>query len=391
MMLEILAYAALALALLPAVVTAVNLAFFRVPPPRKLASPPKVSLLIPARDEEASIGDTLRAALASEGVELEVVVLDDGSTDRTGAIAALYAQDNSRLRVVAAPPLPLGWCGKQHACHVLAGHAHHPLLVFIDADVRLAPDALARIAGLLERGRLGLASGFPREETGTLPEALIVPLIYVLLLGYLPIWLARRSRHPALCAGCGQLMAVRRDAYEWAGGHEAIRNSRHDGLMLPRAFRRAGCATDLFDATELAHCRMYRNGREVWQGFAKNATEGMARPLALPIWTLLLGGGHILPFLLLFPALASNSWPALAASAAAGACVYGARAALALRFRQSWLGVLFHPFGIVLLLALQWSALLAALRGRPAIWRGRAYSSRATWTRSGTPSAGSRS
>jgi hypothetical protein len=388
MMLELLAYAALALALLPAGLTAVNLALFRGPPSRRHGPPPKVSLLIPARDEDVSIGDTLRAARASEGVELEVVVLDDGSTDRTAAIAATHARDDARLRVVAAPPLPPGWCGKQHACQVLAGYAHHPLLVFIDADVRLAPDALARIAGLLERNRLALASGFPRQEAGTLFEALIVPLIHVLLLGYLPIWLARRSRDPAFGAGCGQLMAVHRDAYEGAGGHAAIRNSRHDGLMLPRAFRRVGYATDLFDATELAHCRMYRGGHEVWQGFAKNATEGMARPLALPIWTLLLGGGQILPFLLLLPALAWGSWPALAASAAAGACVYGTRGALALRFRQTWPGVLFHPVGIALLLALQWSALLAALRGRPAIWRGRAYSSRATWS-SGTPRAGS--
>jgi hypothetical protein len=247
--------------------------------------------------------------------------------------------------------------------------------VFADADVRLSPDALARIAGLLERKGLDLASGFPQEVTGTPVEALIVPLIHVLLLGYLPIWLARRLQQPAFAAGCGQLIAVRRDAYQRAGGHAAIRNSRHDGLTLPRAFRRAGCTTDLFDATNLARCRMYRGRREVWQGFAKNATEGMAKPLALPVSTVLLGGGHVLPFLLLLAAFASGSSAALAASALAGACVYGTRIALALRFRQSWPGVLLHPLGIALLLALQWSALVAELRGRPAVWRGRAYSS----------------
>lgn len=374
-MLEILAYAALALAVLPAVVTAVNLAVFRAPPPRGPGPRPRVSLLIPARNEEANIGAALGAALASEGVELEVLVLDDGSTDRTAAIVAAHLQDDARLRLLAAPPLPPGWSGKQHACHVLAGHARHPLLVFADADVRLSPDALARIAGLIERKGLDLVSGFPQEVTRTLSEALIVPLIHVLLLGYLPIWLARQNRHPAFGAGCGQLVAVRRDAYQRAGGHAAIRSSRHDGLMLPRAFRRAGYATDLFDATDLARCRMYQGGREVWQGFAKNATEGMATPLALPFWTLLLGGGHLLPFLVLLPALATGAWPAAALSALAGACVYGTRSALALRFRQSWLGVLLHPLGIALLLALQWSALLAALRGRPAVWRDRAYSS----------------
>ena len=373
-MLEIPAYAALALAVLPAVMTAVNLAVFRAPPPRGPAPQPRVSLLIPARDEESNIGALLDTALASEGVDLEVVVLDDGSTDRTAAIVAAHMQRDPRLRLLVAPPLPPDWCGKQHACHVLAGHARHPLLVFADADVRLSPDALARIAGLLERKGLDLASGFPQEVTGTPVEALIVPLIHVLLLGYLPIWLARRLRHPAFAAGCGQLIAVRRDGYQRAGGHAAIRGSRHDGLTLPRAFRRAGCATDLFDATDLARCRMYRGGREVWQGFAKNATEGMAKPLALPVWTLLLGGGHVLPFLVLLVALAAGSWPAVAASAVAGACVYGTRIALVLRFRQSWPGALLHPLGIAVLLVLQWSALVGELRGRPAIWRGRAYS-----------------
>jgi cellulose synthase/poly-beta-1,6-N-acetylglucosamine synthase-like glycosyltransferase len=374
-MLEILASIALALALLPAALTVVNLAVFRAPPPHRSATRPKVSLLIPARNEEINIDGTLRAALASEGIELEVVVLDDGSTDRTAALVAAHMRDDVRLRLVAAPPLPPDWCGKQHACHVLASHAGHPLLVFVDADVRLAPDALARIAGLLERRRLDLASGFPLEETGTLAEALVVPLIHVLLLGYLPIWLARQSSHPAFGAGCGQLMAVRRDAYRRAGGHAAIRSSRHDGLMLPRAFRQAGCRADLFDATSLARCRMYRGGREVWQGFAKNATEAMARPLALPVWTVLLGGGHVLPFLLLIAALAAGSAAAVAASALACACVYGARTALVLRFRQSWLGALLHPMGVALLLVLQWSALVASLRGQPAVWRGRAYSS----------------
>jgi hypothetical protein len=120
---------------------------------------------------------------------------------------------------------------------------------------------------------------------------------------------------------------------------------------------------------------MYRSGREVWHGLAKNATEGMAKPVALPVWTLLLGGGHVLPFLVLPVALAVGAWSAVAATVLAGACIYGTRLALTLRFRQSWLGALLHPLGIALLLILQWTALLAKLRGRPAVWRDRVYAS----------------
>ncbi len=370
-MLTALGLAALALALLFAGMAAINLVLFR-PPPAPAAKRPAVSLLIPARDEAEAIGATLDAALASEGVTLEVLVLDDGSTDATAEVVRARMAVEPRLRLIDGPPLPKGWIGKQHACHVLAGEAAHETLVFLDADVVLAPDALARFAQALAGG-LDLASGFPREETRTLAETLVVPLIHVLLIGYLPLGAARRRPDAGFAAGCGQLMAVRRTSYARAGGHAAIRLMRHDGLMLPRAFRRAGCATDLFDATGLARCRMYAGAAQVWHGFSKNATEAMARPLALPVWTLLLGGGHVMPFVLAPVALAAQAPVAAGASFAACACVWGARAAMAIRFRQRWTGVLLHPVGVLAVLALNWSALAAQMRGRPAVWRGRAY------------------
>jgi glycosyltransferase involved in cell wall biosynthesis len=375
-MFEALAPLALGLALLPALLTAWNLALYRAPPRSGKGTRPRLSLLIPARDEEAQIGPALRAALESRGVDLEVVVLDDHSSDGTRAVVAALTAADPRIRLELAPPLPPGWSGKQHACQVLAERARHDLLVFVDADVRLAPDALARIAAFMGSREIGLASGFPRQETGTFGERLIVPLIHFLLLGFLPLARMRRSLQPALGAGCGQLICVRREAYERAGGHAAIRASLHDGLMLPRAFRRAGIMTDLFDATELASCRMYRGLAEVWRGFAKNATEGMARPAALPVWTVLLLGGQVLPFVLV-PASVFITVPgwAAATSVVAAACVYLNRLVLALRFRQSAVGALLHPLGIVGLLALQWIALIDQRRGRPAVWRGRAYSS----------------
>jgi hypothetical protein len=166
---------------------------------------------------------------------------------------------------------------------------------------------------------------------------------------------------------------VRAEAYFTAGGHRAIRTSLHDGLTLPRALRAAGARTDLCDATGLAACRMYDGWPAVWAGFTKNAREGMARPVALPVWTVLLGGGHVLPFLLAPAALAAGDGTALQASLAAIALVWAARAALALRFRQTPLSVLLHPVGVAAVLAIQWRALVAAPQRRPAAWRGRVY------------------
>ena len=151
----------------------------------------------------------------------------------------------------------------------------------------------------MQQERVGLGSGFPRELTAGFADGLLLPLIHFLLLGFLPIAAMRRSGSPALGAGCGQMIAVRKDAYQLAGGHGAVRRTMHDGIMLPRAFRAAGVMTGIFDASRFATCRMYGNTGDLLEGLLKNATEGMAKPIALPIWTLILGFGQVLPLLLM--------------------------------------------------------------------------------------------
>lgn len=368
-------WAAAALAALPASMIAPNLLFFRRP--RPAAERHAVSVIVPARNEEAAIGPCVRRLLASTGVDLEVIVVDDDSDDGTAAVVRALAAGDGRLRLHASPPLPPGWSGKQHACRVGASQARHPVLLFMDCDVRVEPGAVAAMAGFLKRSGAALASGFPRERTGTLGEALLIPLIHVLLLGYLPMLLMRWSRHVGLGAGCGQIMLADAAAYNGTGGHAMIRRSWHDGLNLPRAFRRCGHRTDIFDATALAECRMYHGFRATWLGLSKNAHEGMATSRALPVWTVLLGGGLVAPFLLLPFAwsLAPGSGATLGLTIGAGALLL-VRLALALRFRQSLISVPAMPFGVTLLLLLQWRVLLGQAGGRPQVWRGRTQLSR---------------
>ena len=366
------------LALLPAAMTITNIVQFR--PPRKPepgAPRPRVSLLIPARNEANSIEAAVTSALASEGVELEVVVLDDGSTDDTAAIVRRLAEADPRVRLHAAPPLPGGWCGKQHACWTLSKLATHDVLVWIDADVRLAPDALTLAAAYLDESDAPLVSGFPQQETLTPMEQLVVPLMHAVLLGYLPVYEMRRSLHPAFGAGCGQFFVARRAAYFKAGGHAAIRRSLHDGVTLPRAFRAAGFKTDLFDATDLATCRMYRTAGEVWRGFAKNATEGMATEGGIGVWTLLLLGGHVLPYVLLAAAALGAVEDAHSLTTrwivSAAGLSFCTSLLVMWRFRQTWTSGLLRPIGVAVLVAIQWYALGRKLLGRPSGWKGRAY------------------
>jgi hypothetical protein len=377
----ILALAALICASIPTLMFFHNLTLFRQHMPTgdlstlgNDADLEPVSVLIPARNEENTIEDAVRAVLASRGVELELVVLDDGSQDATYERMQRLVAEDSRVRLARGKPLPPDWCGKQHACATLAELAHHPILVFIDADVRLTPEALAYAVRLLKNSRAAMISGFPHQVTVTWLERLLIPLIHFVLLGFLPMGAMRRSSKPGYGAGCGQFVLVWQEAYHQVGGHAAVRTSLHDGIQLPRAFRRAGLHTDLFDASAYASCRMYHNAREVWQGLGKNAIEGMAAPGVIGPMTLLLVMGQIAPLVLLVAGLAGVlSLAATSVALVASLLVYIPPLIMVRRFRQPLDSALLHPLGILLLLVIQWQALIRWLRGRPSSWKGRSY------------------
>lgn len=374
----ILSSAALILAAIPAFLFAANLRVYRRPPPAPAdGSRPSVSVLIPARNEERAIRAAVEAALASHGVEVEVVVLDDRSEDATAAIVSDLADRDRRVHLLQGGELKPGWCGKQYACWNLARAASHDLLLFLDADVCLHPEGIAQLVAFLQASEADLVSGVPCQKTATLLERLLIPLIHFVLLSFLPLRRMRASRHPSYAAGCGQLFLARRSSYEKSGGHAAIRATLHDGIQLPRAFRSVGLMTDLCDATNVAICRMYHGAAEVWHGLVKNAVEGLGSPRLIVPSTLVLLGGQVLPvgLLVLAPWLSSAVF---ALSAAATLCGYSPRLLGVVRFRQSLLGALLHPLGVLLLVAIQWYALLRLLLGLPSAWKGRTYAGSGT-------------
>ena len=355
-----LGWCALVCAALPAILLVRNIGVFRPPAGRDDSA--AVSILIPARDEEANIADAIDSALANANAE--VLVLDDHSGDRTYDIAAEIAQREPRLRLLRGEPLPHGWLGKNFACAQLAAAASNRLLLFVDADVRLAHAAAAEMAYSLRTSGAHLISGVPRQEVRGFSEQLLIPLIHFVLLGFLPLDRMRRSNHPAYATACGQLMMIDRDAYESAGGHRAIRDSVHDGLTLPKAFRIAGCRTDLVDVTALASCRMYRRDADVWRGFSKNTHEGLGAPARILPFSILLIAGQVLPFVL----LATGMWQAYVAAVLA----LLPRAIAIRKFDQPLLGMLLHPFAVGALVSIQWAGLFRFISGKPTAWKGRA-------------------
>ncbi len=250
--------------------TLANLRAVRTPEDDPPPAPERISVLLPVRDEADQVRGCLESLLDQTGApDLEVLVLDDGSSDATVEALGSAAAD-PRVRLLTGTPPPPGWLGKPHACQQLADAATGTLLVFVDADVRLAPHALAATAALLRGAGLDLVSPYPRQLADTSAERLLQPLLAWSWMTTLPLRLAERSPRPSLGAANGQLLAVDADVYRRAGGHAAIRGEVLDDLALLRAVKRAGGHGGVADGSRVASCRMYSGWDQLVAGYTKS-------------------------------------------------------------------------------------------------------------------------
>jgi hypothetical protein len=269
------------LAVAGAVHAAWNARRLRVPPadPPPVAEP--VALLLPLRDEAHRVEPCLRALLAQTGVrDLRLVVLDDGSTDGTAEVVRRVCAGDPRVRLVEGRPLPVGWWGKPWACAQLAAAAgdEPTVLVFVDADVLLAPHAVAASVALLRWAALDLVSPYPRQVALTAAERLVQPLLQWSWLTTLPLRLAERSPRPSLAAANGQLLVVDAAGYRRAGGHRAVRAEMLEDLALLRAVKAAGGRGGVVDGTAVATCRMYAGWPDLRDGYAKSLWSALGSP-----------------------------------------------------------------------------------------------------------------
>jgi hypothetical protein len=307
----------------------------------------------------------LTAIREQVGVDItEILVFDDRSSDATSQVVAAHTSD-SRVRLLESNgEPPSGWLGKPWACHQLAIAASGDVFVFVDADVVLAADAVARIVSALGTQSVDAVSPYPRQLAITWSERVAQPLLQWSWATLLPLSLAETSTRPSLVAANGQLVGITRDAYDACGGHEAVRAEVLEDIALFRQLKRSGRRGVLVDGTNVAACRMYDDWPTLRDGYAKSLWSATGSPAGAAAIAVVLTTAYVVPPLAMLFVRSRAGAVGYAAGVAGRALVAGRVGA------RVWPDSLLHPASIVMfdyVLARSW---IGRRRGT-LTWRGR--------------------
>lgn len=352
--------------------TIVNLLLIRRIPLGQPSGEAFVSVVIPARNEEEAIGSTVRALLAQQYAALEVIVVDDCSTDGTRAVLAGIAAADPRLVVLEGQETPVGWLGKPWALHQGSLRARGELLLFVDADILYAPQAIPSAVAELERLDAAMIALFSRFEMRGLWEHAVIPQLASMAFMMLPVSLGNVIQTPVLAVGGGTGNLIRRDVYQAIGGHEALRSAVVDDVGLARHVRSSGHRSLFIRADHLVSVRMYRGLRQVVDGFTKNTFSTVERSYFFGLSSLVaMFVFHLLPWI---EALAGNR-----VALATIAFITTSRLILFASLGYPlWSALLLHPLQTVLWMWIMGRSMwVTGIRGKLP-WRGRTYDAAGT-------------
>ena len=244
---------------------------------------PEISIIVPARNEEASLGDCLESLTAQTGVAFEIIIVDDGSTDRTREIAQSFAN----MRVISPDPLPDGWTGKNNAVVAGAKEARAQWLLFTDADTVHLPGSLAHALAEAKREGADLLSYSPEQVAVTFAERAVMPVVFAELAAKYPPQKVR-EQNSGIAAANGQYILVRRAAYDAIGGHAAVAAEILEDVALARLFRDKGKHVYFRYGGDAVRTRMYRNWAQLREGWTKNLALLFPQPEQLAVQSLFL-------------------------------------------------------------------------------------------------------
>ena len=313
-----------------------------------------VDVLIPMRNEEENVEGCLKSVLNSELLDVsKVFVLDDGSSDSTAELIGQFKVD----KLIGTQP-PTGWLGKVWACHNLAQVGSGKYLVFMDADVRLHPYAIASAITQMNKFGWDFISPYPRQISGSFLEKLIQPLLQWSWLASVPLRIAEKFPNRSMTIANGQFFIVKRSAYNTSGGHASIPNEVLDDLELARLLISKGFKGGVADGSAVASCRMYKNNSQLIDGYTKSLWRAFGGQF----------GTLVAIFLLYFTGIS----PYLGIGAPAS-FIFLSRVLAAIKTRSNPAYAFLHPISILVLLYLIVLSSIRKSRGTLQ-WRGRAIS-----------------
>ncbi len=341
---------------------------------QKLDDPPRVSVCVPARDEERGIRACLESLLNQDYPRFEVIVVNDHSTDRTGELIRELARDNSRLVALDGEDLPRGWLGKPFALHQAFQKSTGEILLFTDADPVFEPDALRTAVSTMRERNLDALTLMPRAEFGSFWERAVQPTIFGFIVSLVRFRKVNSPDHKS-AMGFGAFLMFKRSAYETIGGHEGGKADVLEDVLIAKRLKKAGFNLLLADAKRLFSIRMYHGFREIWAGWRKNMFMAMKRSVARALYYVFMVQAFVLtPYLILGWNVATKADPLLV-----GLSLFGVTLVSAATIKTcdelglSRINACLFPVGAVVMAAIMINSMIQTLVFSRTEWRGRVY------------------
>jgi len=255
------------------------------------------SILVPCRDEAENVSELVVTLSALDQPRIEVIFIDDNSTDGTGELLREAITNRPHMKVISAAPLPGEWMGKPWALSQGLSQATHDYIVTVDADVRLEPDALSAMDSVLQRTGSDFLSPYPSQSAVTMSERLVQPLLQWTWMTTVPLRLAMRSSRPSLAVANGQFLLVKKSALVAIGGFNSIQSSVLDDIDLARVLVRSGYKGGVCDGSTISSTRMYSSFSEIRAGYGKSMSTGFGGIFGSLALALVMAVSAVLPFI----------------------------------------------------------------------------------------------
>ncbi len=336
---------------------------------------PLISILIPARNEEENIKRCIISLTKQDYDNIEILVLDDGSTDNTSKIVKELSEKDGRIKLYKGETLKEGWGGKSYACHQLSKQARGDYLIFTDADTLHFPNSISGAVACLLRYGLGALSIFSKQIMVTMHERMMVPFGNYIILCLMPIYLIRKAKNALFCVAIGQFMLFKREVYKKIGGHKSVKGEILEDIKISKLVKRCGYKFMIFDGRNNVYCRMYRNFREVVKGYSKVLFAVFDYKIyMISIAIVLVSAVFLFPFLML-PLGILFDWPIVITELIILqiAIILITKIILSIRFKCRAVDILLHPVAVIYLILIAINSVFSTIIGVGIDWKGRIY------------------